>query len=45
VIAYRTDSCYALGGQLGNTDGFARIRAIRQLGERRRGAGDTSAFE
>ena len=29
VIAYPTDSCYALGCQLGNTDGFARIRSIR----------------
>jgi tRNA threonylcarbamoyl adenosine modification protein (Sua5/YciO/YrdC/YwlC family) len=34
VIAYPTDSCYALGCQLGNTDGFRRIRAIRQLDER-----------
>ena len=34
VIAYPTDSCYALGCQLGNTDGFARIRSIRQLDER-----------
>jgi len=34
VIAYPTDSCYALGCQLGNTDGIARIRAIRQLDER-----------
>jgi tRNA threonylcarbamoyl adenosine modification protein (Sua5/YciO/YrdC/YwlC family) len=34
VIAYPTDSCYALGCQLGNRDGFARIRAIRHLGER-----------
>lgn len=31
VIAYPTDSCYALGCQLGNSDGIARIRAIRQL--------------
>ena len=31
VIAYPTDSCCALGGQLGNADGIARIRAIRQL--------------
>jgi tRNA threonylcarbamoyl adenosine modification protein (Sua5/YciO/YrdC/YwlC family) len=31
VIAYPTDSCYALGCQLGNSDGMARIRAIRQL--------------
>ena len=34
VIAYPTDSCYALGCQLGNTDGMARIRAIRQLDDR-----------
>ncbi len=34
VIAYPTDSCYALGCQLGNSDGIARIRAIRQLDER-----------
>ena len=34
VIAYPTDSCYALGCQLGNKDGFARIRSIRHLDER-----------
>jgi tRNA threonylcarbamoyl adenosine modification protein (Sua5/YciO/YrdC/YwlC family) len=34
VIAYPTDSCYALGCQLGNRDGFARIRSIRQLDDR-----------
>ncbi len=34
VIAYPTDSCYALGCQLGNGDGFARIRSIRHLDER-----------
>jgi tRNA threonylcarbamoyl adenosine modification protein (Sua5/YciO/YrdC/YwlC family) len=34
VIAYPTDSCYALGCQLGNTDGITRIRAIRQLDDR-----------
>jgi tRNA threonylcarbamoyl adenosine modification protein (Sua5/YciO/YrdC/YwlC family) len=34
VIAYPTDSCYALGCQLGNVDGIARIRSIRQLDER-----------
>src|ERR1700721_2191499 len=34
VIAYPTDSCYALGCQLGNTDGFATIRSIRQLDDR-----------
>jgi tRNA threonylcarbamoyl adenosine modification protein (Sua5/YciO/YrdC/YwlC family) len=34
VIAYPTDSCYALGCQLGNKDGIARIRALRQLDDR-----------
>jgi tRNA threonylcarbamoyl adenosine modification protein (Sua5/YciO/YrdC/YwlC family) len=34
VIAYPTDSCYALGCQLGNKDGIERIRAIRQLDDR-----------
>jgi tRNA threonylcarbamoyl adenosine modification protein (Sua5/YciO/YrdC/YwlC family) len=34
VIAYPTDSCYALGCQLGNVEGIARIRSIRQLDER-----------
>ena len=34
VIAYPTDSCYALGCQLGNRDGIARIRSIRGLGDR-----------
>src|SRR5579864_4447168 len=34
VIAYPTDSCYALGCQLGNKDGMARIRSIRGLDER-----------
>jgi tRNA threonylcarbamoyl adenosine modification protein (Sua5/YciO/YrdC/YwlC family) len=34
VIAYPTDSCYALGCQLGNTDGMTSIRAIRQLDDR-----------
>jgi tRNA threonylcarbamoyl adenosine modification protein (Sua5/YciO/YrdC/YwlC family) len=29
VIAYPTDSCYALGCQLGNFDGIERIRSIR----------------
>jgi tRNA threonylcarbamoyl adenosine modification protein (Sua5/YciO/YrdC/YwlC family) len=29
VIAYPTDSCYALGCQLGNAGGFERIRSIR----------------
>jgi tRNA threonylcarbamoyl adenosine modification protein (Sua5/YciO/YrdC/YwlC family) len=34
VIAYPTDSCYALGCQFGNKDGMTRIRAIRQLDDR-----------
>ena len=34
VIAYPTDSCYALGCQLGNRDGMERIRTIRQLNDR-----------
>jgi tRNA threonylcarbamoyl adenosine modification protein (Sua5/YciO/YrdC/YwlC family) len=34
VIAYPTDSCYAIGCGFGNTDGIARIRAIRHLDER-----------
>ena len=34
VIAYPTDSCYALGCQLGNTGGMARIRSIRHLDDR-----------
>ena len=34
VIAYPTDSCYALGCQLGNKDGMARIRSIRGLDDR-----------
>jgi tRNA threonylcarbamoyl adenosine modification protein (Sua5/YciO/YrdC/YwlC family) len=34
VIAYPTDSCYALGCQLGNKDGIERIRVIRQLDDR-----------
>ena len=34
VIAYPTDSCYALGCQLGNGDGIRRIRSIRQLDDR-----------
>jgi tRNA threonylcarbamoyl adenosine modification protein (Sua5/YciO/YrdC/YwlC family) len=34
VIAYPTDSCYALGCQLGNLDGISRIRSIRHLDER-----------
>jgi tRNA threonylcarbamoyl adenosine modification protein (Sua5/YciO/YrdC/YwlC family) len=31
LIAYPTDSCYALGAQLGNREALDRIRAIRQL--------------
>ena len=34
LIAYPTDSCFALGCALGNRDGLARIRTIRHLGER-----------
>ena len=34
VIAYPTDSCYALGCQLGNSEGIARIRAIRHLDDK-----------
>lgn len=33
LIAYPTDSCFALGCRLGNRDGLARIRAIRHLDE------------
>jgi tRNA threonylcarbamoyl adenosine modification protein (Sua5/YciO/YrdC/YwlC family) len=34
LIAYPTDSCFALGCQLGNREGIDRIRAIRQLDDR-----------
>jgi tRNA threonylcarbamoyl adenosine modification protein (Sua5/YciO/YrdC/YwlC family) len=34
VIAYPTDSCYALGCRVGNVDGIARIRSIRRLDDR-----------
>jgi tRNA threonylcarbamoyl adenosine modification protein (Sua5/YciO/YrdC/YwlC family) len=34
IIAYPTDSCYALGGQLGDKTVMTRIRAIRQMNER-----------
>jgi tRNA threonylcarbamoyl adenosine modification protein (Sua5/YciO/YrdC/YwlC family) len=34
LIAYPTDSCYALGSQLGNRDNLNRIRTIRGLDER-----------
>lgn len=33
VIAYATDSCYALGCRIGDKDAADRIRAIRQLPE------------
>ncbi|MEU5806422.1 MULTISPECIES: L-threonylcarbamoyladenylate synthase [unclassified Streptomyces] len=34
LVAYPTDSCYALGCQMGNRDGLARIRSIRHLDDR-----------
>jgi len=34
VIAYPTDSCYALGCQLGDKDGIERIRSIRGLDDK-----------
>jgi tRNA threonylcarbamoyl adenosine modification protein (Sua5/YciO/YrdC/YwlC family) len=34
LIAYPTDSCYALGAQLGNRDGLDRIKTIRKLDDR-----------
>ncbi|GGN21129.1 L-threonylcarbamoyladenylate synthase [Streptomyces fuscichromogenes] len=34
LIAYPTDSCYALGCQLGSRDGIDRIRGIRHLDDR-----------
>jgi tRNA threonylcarbamoyl adenosine modification protein (Sua5/YciO/YrdC/YwlC family) len=34
LIAYPTDSCYALGCQLGNHSGMERIRELRRLGDR-----------
>lgn len=34
LVAYPTDSCYALGCLLGNADGLERIRRIRRLGDR-----------
>jgi tRNA threonylcarbamoyl adenosine modification protein (Sua5/YciO/YrdC/YwlC family) len=34
LIAYPTDSCFALGCQLGNQDGIERIRAIRRLDDK-----------
>jgi len=34
LIVYPTDSCFALGCQLGNKDGLDRIREIRHLDDR-----------
>ncbi|GAA3082116.1 L-threonylcarbamoyladenylate synthase [Streptomyces roseofulvus] len=34
LIAYPTDSCYALGSRIGNHDGLQRIREIRRLDDR-----------
>ncbi|PZS12096.1 MAG: threonylcarbamoyl-AMP synthase [Pseudonocardiales bacterium] len=34
LIAYPTDSCFALGCQLGNPDGLDRIREIRHLDDK-----------
>jgi tRNA threonylcarbamoyl adenosine modification protein (Sua5/YciO/YrdC/YwlC family) len=34
LIAYPTDSCFALGCRMGDKDGLARIREIRHLDER-----------
>ena len=34
LVAYPTDSCFALGCQLGNKDGLDRIRSIRHLDDR-----------
>jgi tRNA threonylcarbamoyl adenosine modification protein (Sua5/YciO/YrdC/YwlC family) len=34
VIAYPTDSCYALGCQFGDKEGIGRIRAIRGLDDK-----------
>ncbi|HEY1970640.1 MAG TPA: L-threonylcarbamoyladenylate synthase [Pseudonocardia sp.] len=34
LIAYPTDSCFALGCQIGNRDGLERIRTIRHLDDR-----------
>jgi tRNA threonylcarbamoyl adenosine modification protein (Sua5/YciO/YrdC/YwlC family) len=34
LIAYPTDSCFALGCQLGNREGLDRIRSIRHLDQR-----------
>ncbi|WP_225847583.1 L-threonylcarbamoyladenylate synthase [Streptomyces sp. HPF1205] len=34
LVAYPTDSCYALGCGLGNRDGIDRIRSVRHLDDR-----------
>ncbi|MFK3734524.1 L-threonylcarbamoyladenylate synthase [Streptomyces sp. NPDC088090] len=34
LVAYPTDSCYALGSRIGNHDGLTRIREIRRLDDR-----------
>ncbi|MER5206499.1 L-threonylcarbamoyladenylate synthase [Streptomyces sp. NPDC002825] len=34
LVAYPTDSCYALGTRLGSRDGISRIRTIRDLDDR-----------
>ncbi|MFE4663455.1 L-threonylcarbamoyladenylate synthase [Streptomyces sp. NPDC056716] len=34
LIAYPTDSCYALGCRIGSRDGIERIRSIRRLDDR-----------
>jgi len=34
IIVYPTDSCYALGCQLGNKDAMERIRSIRNVDEK-----------
>jgi tRNA threonylcarbamoyl adenosine modification protein (Sua5/YciO/YrdC/YwlC family) len=34
LIAYPTDSCFALGCQLGNSEGLQRIREIRDLDDK-----------
>ncbi|HEX4252513.1 MAG TPA: Sua5/YciO/YrdC/YwlC family protein, partial [Pseudonocardia sp.] len=34
LIVYPTDSCFALGCQVGNRDGLERIREIRHLDDR-----------
>ncbi|MFG2874690.1 L-threonylcarbamoyladenylate synthase [Streptomyces sp. NPDC048337] len=34
LIAYPTDSCFALGCQVGNREGISRIRSIRELDDK-----------